>query len=120
MHLCKGSRIKHLRSAGVSSRARRAGGGGNITPPPANSRTCGRSEVGEAAIESAQRVLLKTTKKNLKKFWSKVNVRSKDKIVTFRLSGSRDETFHNYEPKLCQRASKMMKKVEYKYGAYNK
>ena len=50
----------NLRSAGVSGRTRRAGVGVGVNikpPPPANSRTSGRSEAGEAAIESSQRVL---------------------------------------------------------------
>ena len=39
------------RPAGVFSRTRPAGGGGQILPPLPNSRTNRRSEAGEAAIE---------------------------------------------------------------------
>ena len=50
----------NLRSAGVSGRTRRAiwGGEWGYYPlPPANSRTSGGSEAGEAGIESSQQVL---------------------------------------------------------------
>ena len=44
------------RPAGVFGRTRPSGegGGGSFFPPPPNSRTGGRSETGEAAIESSR------------------------------------------------------------------
>ena len=49
-------KIFNPRPAGVFSRTRPAGGGGQILPPPLpNSRTNRRSEAGEAAIESPER-----------------------------------------------------------------
>ena len=47
---------------------------------------------------------------------SKVKVRSKVKIVTFRLIGYRDGANNSCESKLCQKAFQTMKKVAYKYG----
>ena len=51
-----GCRQPALTRAALGSPAERAalGGGVNITPPPANSRTSSRSEAGEAAIEISQ------------------------------------------------------------------
>ena len=48
-----------LTRAALGSPAECAALGGMLPPPRANSRTGSRSEVGEAAIESSQRVLLK-------------------------------------------------------------
>ena len=56
---------RNPRPAGVFGRTRPAGRGGGIPPLP-NSRTRGRSEVGEVANESSRRVLFKQIKKILK------------------------------------------------------
>ena len=80
-----------LTGAALGSPAERAalGRGGEILPPPpANSRTSDRSEAGEAAIESSQRLLSEVFFLNiLKKVTNQVKVRSKVKTVTFCLIG---------------------------------
>ena len=49
--------LLNSRPAGVFGRTRPAGGGGGQILPPPNSPTDGRSEAGEAAVESSRRVL---------------------------------------------------------------
>ena len=63
-----------LTRAALGSPAERAAlAGGKFTPPPpANSRTRGRSESGETAIESSQQLLLMTILKFSLKVTSKV------------------------------------------------
>ena len=72
----------------------------------------------KAAIETSQRAILKCIK-NAREVTSQVKVRSKIKIVTFRLIGYQCGAKNGCEPKL-QNASEGMKKIAYKYKPFTK
>ena len=81
-----GRRSTRAPGGGMFGPAGRGGGGGQIPSPLPNSQTRCRSEVDQAAIEGARRVLESDFKKS-QNVTCQVKVRSKVKIVTYRLIG---------------------------------
>ena len=113
--------IASLTRAALASPAERArleeGGGGYYLL--ANSRTSSRSDVGEAAFESSQRLLFQGIFFFLKR--SQVRSRSGQRSNPFFcLTGYRDGINNSCKSKLCQNTSQGMEKLAYKYGDHAK